>query len=172
MVCYIYCKINDRELMVNEDDPEDVKSYVIRNNQYDKVGKKYLTKVKISLYKNGYKYINMTMFGKKKKIKLHRLNYYAHNQDWDLFDTSRNNHIDHIDCNRSNNHISNLRVVTHQQNCFNRKNTKGYHWYSQKNKWRSIIVVNGKSKHLGLHDTEEEARNKYLEAKKIYHNII
>ena len=45
MVCYIYCKINDRELLVNEDDPEDIKSYMLRSNQYDKVGKKYLRKV-------------------------------------------------------------------------------------------------------------------------------
>ncbi len=45
MVCYIYCKINDRELMVNEDDPEDIKSFMIRSNQYDKVGKQYLTKI-------------------------------------------------------------------------------------------------------------------------------
>ncbi len=171
MVCYIYCKINDRELMVNEDDPEDIKSYMLRSNQYDKVGKKYLTKVKIGTYKNGYKYFKMTMFGKKKHIKLHRLNYYAHNQDWDLFDSSKNNQIDHIDRNPSNNHISNLRVVTNQQNCFNRT-CKGYYWYAQRNKWRSIIVVNGKSKHLGLHNTEEEARKCYLENKKIYHNII
>lgn len=166
MVCYIYCKINDRELMVNEDDPEDIKSYMIRSNGYDKVGKKYLTKVKISSYKNGYKYISL----RNKKIKLHRLNYYAHNQDWDLFDSSKNNQIDHIDRNPSNNHISNLRVVTHQQNNFN-KTCKGYYWYSPRNKWRSIIVINGKSKHLGLHNTEEEARKCYLENKKKYHNI-
>ena len=45
MVCYIYCKINDRELMVNEDDAEDIKSFMTRSNQYDKVGKEYLTKL-------------------------------------------------------------------------------------------------------------------------------
>jgi hypothetical protein len=157
--------------MINEDDPEDVKSYMIRSNQYDKVGKQYLTKVKISSYKIGYKYIALVINGKRKRIKLHRLNYYAHNQDWDLFDSSKNNQIDHIDRNPSNNHISNLRVVTNQQNNFNRSNVKGYYWYKPRNKWRSIIILNGKTKHLGLHDTEEDARKTYLEAKKIYHII-
>ena len=162
MVCYIYCKINDRELLVNEDDPEDIKIW--KNN---KKNKKRWQKSSIHTYPNDYKYI---VIGEK-KIYLHRLNYYTHNQEWDLFDISKNNYIDHIDRNPSNNHISNLRVVTHQQNCFNRT-CKGYYWYAQRNKWRSIIVVNGKSKHLGLHNTEEEARKCYLENKKIYHNII
>ena len=169
MVCYIYCKINDRELMVNEDDPEDIKSFMIRSNQYDKVGKQYLTKVKISSYKNGYKYISP--HPSHPKVKLHRLNYYAHNQDWDIYDKSKNNSIDHIDRNPSNNHISNLRVVSHQQNNYNVK-CKGYSWCKNMKKWRTRIRIDGKETIIGYFDTEEEARNKYLEAKKIYHNII
>ena len=159
MVCYIYCKINDRELMVNEDDPEDIKLYSIRWNRWRKSS--------IHTYPNNYKHI---VIGKK-KIYLHRLNYYAHNQDWDLFDNSKSNQIDHIDRNPPNNHISNLRVVTNQQNNFNVK-CKGYSWCKNMKRWRTRIKIDGKENFLGYFDTEEEARNKYLEAKKIYHNII
>ena len=159
MVCYIYCKINDRELMVNEDDPEDIKIW--KNN---KKNKKRWQKSSIHTYPNDYKYI---VIGEK-KIYLHRLNYYTHNQDWDLFDSSKNNYIDHIDRNPSNNHISNLRVFTAQQNQFNRKNTKGCCFNKRRKKWRARL---GK-KELGYFDTEEEARKCYLENKKIYHNII
>jgi hypothetical protein len=78
--------------------------------------------------------------------------------------------IDHIDRNRLNNHISNLRVVTNQQNQFNR-DAKGYTWNKKANKWHSSIALNGKKIYLGLFDNEDDARNAYLEAKKIYHNF-
>ena len=85
----------------------------------------------------------------------------------DIDDTTQQ--IDHIDRNRINNHINNLRIVTPQQNCFNR-NAKGY-YLDKHNKYVAQIKLNRKIKHLGYYDTEEEAHNAYLEAKKIYHII-
>ena len=167
MVCYIYFKINGRELMINEDDSDDMRTVVVRKNQYDKVGKSYIQKPVIHTCRNGYKNICLD----RKKWKAHRLVYYAHNRDWNIYDNSKTNIIDHIDNDKANNNINNLRVVTAQQNCFNRKTTKGYYWYQSRNKWRSVIVVNGKSIHLGLHTTEEEARESYLTAKLKYHVI-
>ena len=78
--------------------------------------------------------------------------------------------IDHKDGNSSNNKIDNLRSVTHQQNMFNSK-AKGYTHRKKENKWVSRIMVNGENKTIGRYDTEEEARQAYLEAKKIYHII-
>ena len=74
--------------------------------------------------------------------------------------------IDHIDRDRSNNNISNLRVVTNQQNMFN-QNAKGYRW--KDNKWYSQIKLNGKQIYLGRYDTEQEASQAYQDAKLIYH---
>lgn len=79
--------------------------------------------------------------------------------------------IDHIDGNRTNNFLVNLRVVTHQQNCMNRTKAKGYCWHKITKKWISSIKVTGKLKHLGYFNTEAEARQAYLDAKKIYHII-
>ena len=76
--------------------------------------------------------------------------------------------IDHIDKNRQNNNVNNLRIVSHQENLFN-TNAKGY--YRCGNKYQAYIKINNKQIHLGCFNTEEEARNAYLEAKKIYHII-
>ena len=81
------------------------------------------------------------------------------------------NSIDHIDGNRTNNKIDNLRDVTHQQNMWNRTNAKGYAFDKYKKKFCAHIGINRKKKHLGFFNTEQEARNAYLKAKEIYHVI-
>lgn len=52
--------------------------------------------------------------------------------------------VDHIDGNRSNNNVSNLRVVTHTQNCmnYNGKEVKGI--YETEYGWRAQINHNKK----------------------------
>lgn len=82
------------------------------------------------------------------------------NVDFDL--------LDHINRNPSDNRICNLRIATHQENMRNTKR-KGYHKY--RNKWRSTIYLNGKPIYLGLFNSEYEARESYINAKKKYHNI-
>ena len=81
--------------------------------------------VKLSLSKDGYKKFSFKIEGKSKNFKYHRVVYLANNPDWDILDKSRENLIDHIDNDKTNNHISNLRVVSNQENQFNRK-AKGY----------------------------------------------
>ena len=85
------------------------------------------------------------------------------------------NVIDHIDNNRSNNRIENLREATQQQNCLNRirhsNNTSGHknvRWDSKCKKWVVEMSVNAKRKYFGwFEDLElaafvaEEARDKY-----------
>jgi len=79
--------------------------------------------------------------------------------------------IDHINGIRDDNRIFNLRSVTNQQNQWNRKTAKGYCFFKRDNKWLSRIKLNNKSIHLGTYNTEQEARNAYLQAKEKYHAI-
>ena len=80
-------------------------------------------------------------------------------------------YLDHINNIRTDNRIINLRSVTKRQNSFNKINTKGYYFDKSRNKDCEVICVNSIRKHLGRFVTEIEARNAYLEAKKIYHKI-
>ena len=96
------------------------------------------------------------------------------NEDFDLTDTSHNNQIDHININKLDNRIENLRVVNHSQNSRNQNKKencsskyKGVCW--DKNKWKARISINYKLKHLGLFDNEEEA---HLAYKKVYDEIM
>lgn len=52
--------------------------------------------------------------------------------------------IDHIDRNKKNNALSNLRMVTHQQNCANNASL-GVYWFAATKKWVAAIRINGKS---------------------------
>jgi hypothetical protein len=114
--------------------------------------------------KHGQRYLNVEINGKAYKI--HRLVFLYHNgylaKD-----------IDHIDGNRLNNRIENLREVTESQNAFNSKirntNTSGYkNVFKEKNKWRVQLSIQGKSLSFGSFDdlelaglVAEEARNKF-----------
>jgi len=112
--------------------------------------------------KDGYIEISIDI-GNNKKIHLqgHQFAYYyIHKKVVNI--------IDHINCNKLDNRINNLRSVTNQQNGFNR-NPKGF--FCNRNKYRTAIVINGKRINLGTFNTEEEARQAYLDAKKIYHII-
>ena len=165
MVCYINFSIDGRDLMINEDNPYDVKMWKTHSGNR-KLKKPRWNQIKIQTNPEGYKQIKINP----KLYSLHRVNYYAWNQDWNIHDSSQSNQVDHEDVNNSNNNIENLRVVTNQENQWN-TNCKGYFWEKQKQKWRARIMVSGKNKHLGLFDLEEDARQAYLEAKKIYHII-
>lgn len=83
--------------------------------------------------------------------------------------------IEHIDGNRTNNRFSNLRLTTCEINQQNQKrpqsgNTSGYLGVSKiKNRWQARIVVNGKSKYLGLFKNPQDAYATYLKAKRELH---
>jgi hypothetical protein len=78
--------------------------------------------------------------------------------------------VDHISRVKHDNRLVNLRSVTHQENGFNR-GAKGYNFHKPTGKWRAQIQVNGVKIHIGLYDTEDEARAAYLDAKVQYHKI-
>lgn len=119
----------------------------------------------------GYDQCQITVDGKPRNFLKHRLVKLAHDPTFDIFDTSQSNYIDHENHTRDDNSNDNLRVVTNQQNCFNRSNVKGYCWHKKRKKWMAYIKINGKNKHLGYFKKEEDARNAYLVAKAKYHVI-
>lgn len=102
--------------------------------------------------------------------------FYAHRLAW-LFIHKQWPHgiIDHINGNRSDNRICNLREVTTSQNIANTNATcaksslRGAHWSSEKGKWFSRIMFNGKTKYLGYFNSKEEAHNAYIIARRNLH---
>ena len=66
----------------------------------------------------GKDYKILKIYGR--QFSLHRIIYYIHNQEWDIYDNSQSNLIDHIDNNSLNNNIENLRPATHQENMWNK----------------------------------------------------
>ena len=99
-----------------------------------------------------------------RRIQIEGKIYKAHRLVWKYhYGKDPREFIDHIDGNKTNNNMENLREATTQQNSFNRgpsKNNKlgikGVR--KQKNKYTARIIINGKNKHLGMFNTIEEAR--------------
>lgn len=104
---------------------------------------------------------------------------YAHRVIWALcHDEWPQDHIDHINGDKLDNRICNLRVVTKQENACNMKrhkaNTSGYTgvaWSTAANKWRAYITHEGKRVSLGVYvDIEEAAKaRKAAEVKYGFH---
>ena len=108
-----------------------------------------------------------------RQVKINRENYKSHRLIYMMFHgrIDSNLQIDHIDGDRSNNNIENLRVVTSQENQWNQTKAKGYSWMKSRRKWQARIGIDGKVKTLGLFNSEEDAREAYLKAKENLHAI-
>lgn len=79
--------------------------------------------------------------------------------------------IDHKNGIKTDNRFINLRSVTNIQNQYNKVLSKGYSSNKKGTKHTARIGVNGKVIYLGVFDNETDAKNAYLDAKKIYHKI-
>jgi hypothetical protein len=77
--------------------------------------------------------------------------------------------IDHINGNKTDNRIENLRSVTHQQNMWNVVKAKGYSYHKKSKKYMAYIVINKKMNYLGYFKNENDAKESYLKAKKQLH---
>ena len=120
---------------------------------------------------HGYKGVSLCKNGKVKSFRVHRLVGMAF-----LENPDNKEMIDHIDNNPSNNNVKNLRWATSSDNGCNqdkyKNNKSGYKGVSfnkPTNKYRALININGKLKHLGLFETAEEASVAYeAKAKEIH----
>lgn len=100
----------------------------------------------------------------------HRLAWFYVNGEWPC------NAIDHINGNRSDNRIKNLRIATNGQNRANSKTSakSGYKgvtfkkWLKEK-PWQAAITHNKKVIYIGCYRTPEEAHAAYCDAAKKLH---
>lgn len=102
-------------------------------------------------------------------------NYYEHRLIWFWHYGYFPELIDHIDGNRTNNHILNLREATKSQNAANSKirkdnksGVKGVFYLEKFGTWKASIRVNSKSIHLGNFKSLEEAKRVRLAASMKY----
>ena len=111
-------------------------------------------------------------YGGYRKVGIAGKRYPTHRVVWTLLKGAipEGLEIDHINRQRDDNRIENLRLVTRKENAFNLKSSKGY--YKAHGKWRAQISIDNVSTHIGYYDTEAEARKAYLEAKEKYHIIL
>jgi hypothetical protein len=105
----------------------------------------------------------------RRAIKAHHLVWYFAYGEWPLMQ------IDHIDCNRSNNSIANLRLATKIQNMQNKKNKnsqrllpRGVNKAYKNNYFASIVAANRRI-YLGYFKTAEEAGKAYKDASLKFH---
>ena len=153
----------ERNVKMNKDDPNEI--YVWKDKHTRGMLKNpYWWKCAI-IFKDEYHVIVVTH----RQYKLHRVCYYAHNPVWNIYDTSRNNQIDHKDRNKLNNHISNLRVATHAENQQN-TDAKGYHYCNTHKCWIAALTKNGKQYHK-ICKTEEEAIEARAKLKATHHSF-
>lgn len=109
------------------------------------------------------------------QVKINSVSYTVHRLIYKLvygdFDESKL--VDHIDRNRKNNTIENLRLVDNQTNCRNQgkrlNNTsgkQGVYWFNRQNNWRASIYRHGKKVHLGCFAKKSDAIQARLDAEK------
>lgn len=110
-------------------------------------------------YKRGYYYITLKKDGIVKTFSVHKL----------VADTflgcANGKVVDHIDNNRKNNNLKNLRFVTQREN-LSKKENSGICFHVLNKKWTAYIFVNGKNNHLGYFENKNEAKKARLEALK------
>ena len=125
----------------------------VRNDQTGRILK--------NSHRTGYPMVRLQKDNKTYKNDIHRLVAIA------FIDNLANKKcVDHIDNNRHNNNVINLRWATRSQNSQNTKlssrntsGTKGVSWNKTANKWCALITINGKKIHLGYFLNKEDAIN-------------
>jgi hypothetical protein len=110
--------------------------------------------------RQGYSIVDLRENGNRKMLTVHRLVACAF-----INNPNDKECVDHIDNNRTNNHISNLRFATPKENSQNRKlcsrntsNIKGVYFSKRAEKWCARITIDGIRIHIGYYDDLDDAK--------------
>jgi len=122
--------------------------------------KKTSVMLKTRLKPNGYCIVDINKNNRRYTKHLHRLIAEAF-----IPNPENKPFIDHIDNNKLNNNINNLRWVTNQENQQNQKlstnNTsgiKGVYLNKKTNKWIAYVTIDGKKMYLGCFENIDDAK--------------
>jgi hypothetical protein len=127
--------------------------------------------LKLNIDSNGYMKVDLFKDKIRKSFTIHRLVGLA------FIENSDNKYcIDHIDRNRINNNIFNLRWASYSENNKNKSIQKnnsstvsGVSFNKQSNKWKVCISINGKLNYLGLFANFDEAVQARKEQEEIHY---
>ncbi len=122
--------------------------------------------LKPSIIKNGYCQIGLYKEKTKSVLYVHRL------VAQEFIENPDDKHcVDHINHDKTNNTILNLRWASKSENAMNMvksHNTsskyKGVWFHKQRKNWNAQIMLDGKRKYIGAFTTEKKAAGKYNEA--------
>ncbi len=124
-----------------------------------------------SIGRNGYLRITLTKNDKKMTFSVHRLVAIAF-----IPNPENKLNTDHIDNNRLNNNVENLRWATFQENnrnCIisskNKTGIKGVYFNKKDKKWFAQIKIDGRTIHLGSFNTIDQAKEvRQLKANQVF----
>jgi hypothetical protein len=110
------------------------------------------------------------------QVRIKNKTYYAHRLVFLYHHGFLPESVDHIDGNKSNNRIENLRAASLHQNNYNVKTpqsnksgVKNVHWNKKNNNWNVTLAANNKSMYFGAFDDLELASLVAQEARNLYH---
>jgi hypothetical protein len=126
----------------------------------------YLAQFKWSAQGNGYAFRRINVDGKYQKIYLHRF----------IMKAVKGEYVDHINGDKIDNRICNLRICTNAENSRNSKKKtggsskyKGVTFEKRTGRWVAQIMLNRKNIFLGSFKTEVEAAIQYNKGAIKYH---
>lgn len=135
-------------------------SYDTETGYLTRISGRYSGVVQKVVASNGY----LVTYFEGRNVKVHRVVWAMHNGRWP------DDQIDHIDGNKQNNLISNLRQASQMQNAKNHRSSdvntckpKGI-WINRHGKFCADIYADGERVHLGSHQTIDEAAHAYNKA--------
>lgn len=142
-ICYTLLMMDYREIQIGE------YTVLVDTADFDEI-----VKHKWSIYPRKGAYYYPEAFINNKQIFLHRY----------LLDCPKNLVVDHINGNTLDNRRTNLRIVSHEYNCFNlhrnTRNTSGHRGISyvqKENRWKVKCRFNKTDYYIGRYKTLEEA---------------
>lgn len=162
-------KSENKESLINAEKVREILSYNAENGEFRWISKRSnrVNKNDVSgcVLPSGYISIGIKIGKNSYAFRAHRLAWlYVHG-----FWPSKS--LDHIDRNKLNNSILNLREASGTENNRNRKKSAnasskymGVYWCKLQKKWRARITVERKLCLMGYFDTEEEAALAYNKA--------